>query len=123
MYDARVELRALTLLEASEGVRQRHRLAVGASRRHCVEGVARRNDAGLDRYRVAAEAVGVPSAVPALLRCPDDAAELAHEAADFLEHLLAPEGVRLDDRPVSLVELSGLLDDLLRDGDLANVVK
>ncbi len=57
------------------------------------------------------------------MRRTHDLADLAHEATDALEHLLAFERVRLDDRPLALVELAGLVDDLLRHRDLADVVQ
>ena len=50
-------------------------------------------------------------------------ADVAHESADAVEHLLALDGVGLDDRPLVGVELAGLVDDLLGDRDLADVVQ
>jgi hypothetical protein len=53
----------------------------------------------------------------------NDQADLAHESADAIEHLLALERVSLDDRPLVRVELARLVDDLFRDRDLADVVQ
>ena len=63
--------------------------AIGPVGRHRVEGVAGADDPGLDRDRLAGEAVGVAGAVPALVAGADDRADLAEEAADALEHALA----------------------------------
>ena len=57
------------------------------------------------------------------MRGANDPADLDHEAADLRQHLLALDGVGLDDPPLTLVETAGLVDDLLRDGDLADVVQ
>ena len=70
-----------------------------------------------------ASAVGVAAAVPALVRGAHDEADVAQQAADAVEHQLALDGVHLHDRPLVLVELAGLVDDLVRDGDLADVVQ
>ena len=99
------------------------RLAVGTVGAHRVPGVAAGDDPGLERDLFAGEAVRVAAAVPALVVGADDDADLAHEAADALEHLLALDGVGLDDRPLVGVELAGLVDDLLGDRDLADVVE
>ena len=101
----------------------RHRFAIGPRGRHRVEGVAGGDDARLQRNRLAGQPIGIAAAVPALVRGAHDPPDLDHEAADLLEHLLALDRVRLDDRPLALVELAGLVDDLLRHGDLADVVQ
>ena len=50
-------------------------------------------------------------------------ADVAEHAADPVEHLLALDRVRLDDRPLLRRERPGLVDDLVRDPDLADVVQ
>ena len=53
----------------------------------------------------------------------DDHPDIAHEAADALEHALALDRVPPDDRPLVLVERSRLVDDLVGNRDLADVVQ
>ena len=53
----------------------------------------------------------------------DEIADFAEQTADLLEHLLALDRVRVDDRPLLVGELPGLVDDLLRDLHLADVVE
>ena len=50
-------------------------------------------------------------------------ADPREQAADALEHALALDGVGLHDRPLVVVERAGLVDDLVRDRDLADVVQ
>ena len=77
----------------------------------------------IERDRLAGEPVGVAVAVPVLVARAHDAADVAEQAADPLQHLLALDRVRLDDRALLGVELAGLVDDLRRDADLADVVQ
>src|SRR5271170_579377 len=116
-------MRPCAPLELSASVRGRHRLAIGAGGRHRAVGVACGDDPRLDRDVLATEAVRIAATVPALVRGADDAADLTHKTADLLEHPLALDRVGLDDRPLPLVELPGLVDDLLGNGDLADVVQ
>jgi hypothetical protein len=53
----------------------------------------------------------------------DDPPHLAHEAADLVEHPLALDRVGAHDLPLRGVELARLVDDVLRDRDLADVVE
>ena len=48
---------------------------------------------------------------------------LAEQPADAVEHLLALDRVRLHERPLLVVERAGLVDDRVRDRDLADVVQ
>ena len=88
--DLGVELGARAGAQLGERLRERHRLAVGAGRRHRAEGVAAGDDPGLDRDLLAGEAVRVAAAVVVLVRGADDAADLGEDAADPVEHLPRP---------------------------------
>src|SRR5215218_10025176 len=119
----RAELRPGVGLELLDGLLERHRVAVGAVGRHGVEGVAAADDGGAHRDLVAHESVWVAGAVPLLVRGAHYAADLAQQPAHAVEHPLALDGVRLDHDPLVLGERPGLVDDLLRHGDLAHVVQ
>src|SRR6185312_167560 len=69
------------------------------------------------------EAVRVPASVPALVAGAHDGPHPAEQAAHLLEHALALDRVRVDDRPLLDRQLAGLVDDLLGDPDLADVVE
>ena len=53
----------------------------------------------------------------------DEPPDLAEEAADALEHALALDRVRIDDRALLIRQRGWLVDDLGRDPDLADVVQ
>ena len=71
----------------------------------------------------AGEAVGVTGAVEALVRGADDRADGAHQPTDLFEDPLTLDGVGANDGPFALVEGSRLVDQLVRDGDLADIVQ
>ena len=98
-------------------------VAVAARGRHRVPRVAAAHDPWLRAGSLAAEAIGVAAPVPALVVRAHDQAYVAHEAADAVEHSLPLDRVGLDDGPLGRIELAGLVDDLLGDGDLADVVQ
>src|SRR4051794_31707480 len=52
-----------------------------------------------------------------------ETSDVREQAADALQHPLALDRVRLDDRTLGRVELSRLVDDLGGDADLADVVE
>ena len=87
---------------------ERHRLAVGAGRRHRAERVAAGDDPRLDRDLLAGQAVRVAAAVVVLVRGADDAADLGEHAADPVEHFLALDRVAAHDLPLLLVERARL---------------
>src|SRR6185437_12678472 len=101
----------------------RERLPVGPVGRHRAPRVARADDARAERDVSAREGVRIARSVPALVAGADDAADIAEEAADLLEHLLAEDRVRLHDLPLRVVERAGLVDDLRRHLHLADVVQ
>ena len=99
------------------------RLAIRAVRGHGAEGVAGADDARDERDLLPGEPVRVAAAVPPLVARADEAPDVAEQAADLLEHLLADHRVRLDDRAFLGVEPARLVDDLGRDAYLADVVE
>ena len=76
-----------------------------------------------ERDVLAGEAVRVAAAVVALVRGADDEPDAREQAAHALEHPLPLDGVGLHDRPLLVVERARLVDDLVRDRDLADVVQ
>jgi hypothetical protein len=120
---ARIKLRPRDRAHLLRCQVERQALAVRAVGAHRVPGVSRGDDPRLQWDLLAGEAVGVAAAVPALMVGAHDQADVVHEAADGIEHLLALDGVRLDDLPLAVIELVRLVDDLLGDRDLADVVQ
>ncbi len=100
-----------------------HRFAVGAGGGHRAEGIATGDDARLDRDLFAGQPVRVATAVEVLVRGADDLADFGKRAAHPVEHRLALDRVAMHDLPLGVVERAGLVDDLLRHRDLADVVK
>ena len=121
--DVGVELRAGVAADLLERDVGGQRGAVRARRGHRVEGVAAADDARLDRDLLALQPVGVARAVPALVRGAHDAADLVEEPADALQHPLALDRVRLHHLALVGAQRAGLVDDLLRHRDLADVVQ
>jgi hypothetical protein len=76
-----------------------------------------------ERDLLSFEAVGVATAVPALVVRTHDLADLAHKAPDAVEHPLTLDGMGLDDLPLVGVELPRLVDDLLWNRNLADIVQ
>ena len=95
-HDGRVELRA----RAAPQLGDRH---VGAASRPryersvviALKASQTAHDARLERDRAAGQAVGVAAAVPPLVGRAHDPADVAHDAADAVEHPLALDRVRL----------------------------
>ncbi len=121
--DGGIELRPRVVAQLLHRDLERQRAPVGAIGRHRVEGVARRDDPGGERDRVAGEAVRVAAPVPALVRRAHDDADVAQQAADLVEHPLALDRVRAHQRPLRVVQRPRLVDDRVGDDDLADVVQ
>ena len=122
-HDRGVELRARAARELGAGVLERQRLAVRAVGRHRVEGVAGADDPRLDRDVVAGEAVGVAGAVPALVAGADDPPTLASRPPTCSSIRCPSTVCVLHHGPLGVVERAVLVDDLVRDADLAYVVE
>jgi hypothetical protein len=117
-----IELRAGVRAQFRERILRRPPGAVGAVAAHRVEGIGAEDDPGDDRDVLAGQAVGVARSVVALVARPHhagDRGDLRHRGEDGL----ALEGMAAHDRPLPLVERAGLVDDLGRHGDLADVVE
>ncbi len=121
--DLRVELRPGVSAQLGNRLVLRQRLAVRPVGRHRVVGVAGGDDPRQRRDLLAAEPVGVARAVVALVAGADDLADLAEQAADAVQEPLALDRVALDDLELLGRERAGLVDDLVRDSELADVVQ
>ena len=99
-----------------------HRLAVGPRGDHRVVGVAGEDDARGDRDRGAGEAVGVAAAVPALVLVAHDRREVP-ELRGAPQDPLADHGVLGHHAPLGVGQRPGLVEDLVRDRELADVVQ
>src|SRR5947209_4443480 len=120
--DLRVELGAGAALELEQRLGWRQTLVlVDAAGRHRVEGVGDEQDARGERDLGAPQTVWIAVTVPALVvvehpvRDPADTERVEHAEGDL--------GVPLDDLALCLAEGVGLAQDLLGDGDLADVVQ
>jgi hypothetical protein len=100
----------------------RQRRAVGPRGRHRVVRIRDGDDPGGERDRLADQAVGVAGAVDALVGGAHDLADVAQVAADAVEHALADDRVLAHDHPLVVGQRAGLVEDLLRGGELADVV-
>ena len=96
--------------------------AVAAVAGHRVPGVAGEDDARAERDGLAGQAVGVAAAVPALVAGAHDAPHGAQRLGRA-DDALADDRVLADEAPLGLVERAGLVQDRVRDGDLADVVQ
>src|SRR2546425_13031021 len=87
-----------------------------------VVGVSHREDARLERNLLAPESAGITAAVDALVVCDHDVG-FAAEARYPHEDLVAEVWVALDDGPLVGVEGARLVEDRIRDSDLAHIVE
>src|SRR3954453_9044565 len=118
--DPAVELGARAAAQLGQRLVRGQRLLVGAARAHRVVRVAHRDDPGGQWYLVAEAPVGVAAAVDALVRGAHDRGDVG-EGRRRLDDALADDGVTLHERPLRGVERAGLLEDRVRDRDLADV--
>jgi len=102
---------------------RRHGRPIDAIARHRVIGVAGEHDARGDGDLVADEPVRVAGAVPALVARPDYLPDPTQQPTDAVEHELALDRVRLHDLELARGEGRRLVEDLLRDRDLADVME
>src|SRR5262249_57118925 len=121
--DSGIELLSGLRHDFVDGVRPRLLAAVRAVARDRVERVGDGEHARAERNLVAAERVGIPAAVPALVVRTHHRQALAAHERHALEHLLAEGRVRLDQPPFRIRERSRLLEDAVGDPDLADVVE
>ena len=88
-----------------------------------VERVGDGEDAGGQRDVRAREAVRVAEAVPPLVVAADDAQPVAVQEVDVPEQLLSEHRVRAHQPQLRVVQRPALLEDVVRDPDLAHVVE
>src|SRR5512133_1027793 len=120
--DVPVELRAGVGAQLVGRLLRREGVAVAAIAGHRVPGVAREDDAGPERDALAGQAVGVAAAVPAFVAGAPDPADGAQRLGRA-DDALADDRVLADEAPLGVVERAGLVQDRVRDGDLADVVQ
>src|SRR3990172_949351 len=122
VHDPAIKLLAGAAVQLLERLLQGDDALVGAVGGHRVEGVADEDDARAERDLVAGEAVGVAAAVVVLVVVGDyrrGGRQVGEAAGDPGAHLRVP----LDHRPLVLAEAAGLLQDVVRHGELADVVE
>src|SRR5262245_61184370 len=91
-HERGVELRARAALDLAGRLLEAARWLVAGEARHRVEGVGERDDARLERDRVAGEALGIARAVPPLVVVVDGRSDLRPDA-DAVEHAEAEHRV------------------------------
>ena len=90
---------------------------------HGVVGVAGEDQARLERDLLAAQSIRIAGPVPALVARADHLADPTQEASNPIEHELPLDRVRLHDLELRVGEGRRLVQDLLGNGDLADVVE
>ena len=111
------------LLEQAEGALGGPGGAVDAVGDERVVDVDDGQDAGLDAQLVGLQAARVARAVQPLVVVGDEAADRLREAAELVEQLAPVAGMALDRRELVVGELAGLVEDLQRHRELADVVQ
>ena len=96
--------------------------AVGASRGHDLVGVGDRDDPRAEADLLTRQPVGVAHAVPALVVLADRSTPVAQPRQQARDEADALIGVPPDGVPLVVVERAALVQDLGRDGELAEVV-
>jgi len=99
------------------------RRSVGTVRDERVVDIADAEHAGRKVKLIAGESVGVAAAVEALVVVAHEPEHLGREAAEAADQLLSVLGVAADDRVLARVERAGLVEDRVRDRELADVVE
>jgi hypothetical protein len=121
-HHPRVELGAGAALELRARLGDRERLAVGPLGDERVPGVAGQHDPRGERDRLARQALGIAAAVPALVRVTNGGRHRV-EARQRAQDALGGGGVLVHQRPLVLVEATGLVQHAVGDGELADVVQ
>src|SRR5579862_1284197 len=119
---ARIELAAGAAAKLGDRLLHGDARAVGAVAAHRVIGVADGDDPGPEGDFATRTAVRVAAAVVALVACAHEVGDRHHRGSGG-EDPLADLAVALDDLALDRVERSGLAQDRLRYGDLADVVQ
>src|SRR5918992_4082708 len=119
--DLRVELRPGAAQQLAQRLLDCEHRRVRALGDHRVERLAHSDDASAERDLLALELVGIARSVPPLVRRADEPSDLA-ERRGGVQDALADQRVATDELPLLVRQRAGLLEDLLRDRDLADVV-
>jgi hypothetical protein len=118
-----VELGPRAAGEFRPGRLEREGTLVGPDRRHHLEGVGHRDDAGGQGQLVAGESGRVAGPVVVLVVAPDGVDTGAQEGAERLDESGTGFGVALQDLPFALGGLARLVQDLGRNDELPDVVE
>src|SRR5262245_61202495 len=121
-YDRRVVLGAREAHQLVEGFLFRERLSIRAVRGHRDVGVADTDDPGCERDVLLGETVRIAASVPVLVARADDSGDAA-QGGMGAEDPLADDRVLSDERPLALVERPRLVQELVRDGEHAEIVE
>ena len=120
--DFRVEVRARAAQQDRARLFARHAATIRAVFAHRVEAIDDGEDARRPRDRLAAQAVRVAEAVPALVMVADDGHDRVREI-DAFEYLRADGRVNLHLVKLGGRQLPRLVQDVIGDGELADVVQ
>ena len=122
-HDGGIELGPRLADDLAPGLGPGERGAVRSVARHRVQRVGDGEDARREWDVGPGDAVRIALAVPPLVVGADDPQPQALEEGDPAEHLLAEQRVRPHRAPLPIVERAGLLEDAVRDPDLADVME
>src|SRR3990170_1144876 len=122
VHDAAVKLLPGAAVQLLERLLKRDDALVGAVGGHRVEGVANEDDTGAEWYVIGCEAVGVAAAIVVLVVV-GDYRRRGRQVGKATRYPGADLRVRLDHRPLLFAEAAGLLQHIVRHGELAHVVE
>src|SRR5262249_22195789 len=114
-YDRRVVLGTCEAHQLVEGFLFRERLSIRAVSGHRDVGVADSDDPGREGDILPGETVRIAASVPVLVARADDPGDAAQGGVGA-ENALADDRVLAYERPFTLVERPGLVQDVVRDG-------
>src|SRR4029450_616671 len=103
--------------------RSAHRTPIRPVARHRIQRVRDREDPCAEWNVLACKAVGIAATVPPLVMGANDLQAFALEESDAREHRLAQDRVRLHPPSLGDAQRPGLLQDSLRESDLADTVQ
>src|SRR3990172_1651865 len=122
VHDAAVKLLPGAAVQLLERLLKRDDALVGAVGGHRVEGVADEDDTGAEWYIIACETVGVAAAIVVLVVV-GDYRRRGRQVGKATRYPGTDLRVRLDHRPLLFAEAAGLLQHVVRHGELAHIVE